>query len=762
MQKAEQELEGKKEEFQHEKRKWIDDMHMLAELAGIHLPNVNRGNDSSSSSSGGSINYNSWSPMKLLRAAFTPVTAAAYASVVGCGHSMVNDIKSAISWCIQQRQRASIDALFTPKSASDAVSESEAEAEACEEKPCDWAIYSKMHDCTKLEVTMPEHMQYKLKGATVTARGSLIVNTMVQEDVLETPHTRQVALLPPVIMDVENAETVYFATHVGQAGHLLTHILQSLRENRLRHAIVIDNADMGSANLKSFRYTRAHIKKVADDLRCFVTFVRCDGHMLHITASIPMTRAGCSSALYSAALLMRSSSNKWRLARALHDVIQQELVWIHDGTEPSQEDRAYSQQVLDHTMLRHVVPESEPQPGSAEDRRVTKLMNFAKEILDTLNGNWRQKRVVHRCTRRPDGRLCCSSRSVAVDRVVRLLSKIFMNHLPPVPALSKWTAAYPMLSYLVLGSLLHDLMARIWLKGILNMPGMISRADYEDYVAPVVADEQDGDGVLGAAPRADGDGDAGRGGADDAQQQQQQQTEDEFRKARSKRAARIMRWMSHDPSQMWSCIALYVAYPIATLVGHYLQDEYMFAPSLVQHDPNAVRPWLPLRTGAADRPVPTLYDFMRNDLLALRTMQSRIARVLDMAVGPMHFIRVAFEHMPPSTIYEALQHQVLETLGDTFLRFSCEYSLPDKELVKLCFPEEEVSAEEKLEIAERIARLPACETKELYEGKLLKFYPTAEELCSEDIVFPSFRRFESNRRIATESAEIFQQHKLFG
>ena len=266
-------------------------------------------------------------------------------------------------------------------------------------------------------------MQCQLNGATLTSRGSLVVNTFVQEDCIVTPDRREVSFVPPMLMNEETAETIFHATHHGFPGQLFRHVLESLHSGQLRSAIIFDNADCAATNLKAFRYVHSHILQEANDLRCFVRFVRCDGHMYHIAASIPLARAGCSSALYSAALLMRSSSNKWALHSALHRVLKDELVWLPDGEDPRPEDIAYNKLVLEHTLLRHAVPESEPVEGSAAQRRANKLQNFAQEVLRTLNGNWRAMRVSHRCTRRPDGRLCCPSRSAFESKISRSMTR---------------------------------------------------------------------------------------------------------------------------------------------------------------------------------------------------------------------------------------------------------------------------------------------------------------------------------------------------
>ena len=81
---------------------------------------------------------------------------------------------------------------------------------------------------------------------------------------------------------------------------------------------------------------------------------------------------------------------------------------------------------------------------------------------------------------------------MAVHKARKLLQRLFLEHLPPVPALNKWLACYPMLSWLLLGSLLHNVMPRAWLTGVLNKPGIILPEDLDPEAAPAQPAEQPG------------------------------------------------------------------------------------------------------------------------------------------------------------------------------------------------------------------------------------------------------------------------------
>ena len=249
-----------------------------------------------------------------------------------------------------------------------------------------------------------------IKGAIATTSGSLVCNVFVQEDRLITPSRREMMLHPPVLLDVENAVSIFNATTGPQTGHLLRSMLKALVDGGLKSVIILDNADCGGPNLKHYRYLVSYVNQLAPDKLCLIRFVRCDAHMFHITASVAMSRSGSAGALYSSALLLRAGSHKWHMVRAVATVVHDELLWLQGG-EPLEEDVEYTRHVLKHTLLRHVSTENQPPPGSAASRAINKLHTFAAEILNVLNTSWRTQRVGHRCRRLPDGRYCCQTRS---------------------------------------------------------------------------------------------------------------------------------------------------------------------------------------------------------------------------------------------------------------------------------------------------------------------------------------------------------------
>ena len=292
----------------------------------------------------------------------------------------------------------------------------------------------------------------------------------------------------------------------------------------------------------------------------------------------------------------------------------------------------------------------------------------------------------------------------------KLLQRLFLEHLLPVPALKKWLACYPMLSWLLLGSLLHNVMPRAWLTGVLNKPGIILPEDLDPEGAPAQPV------ASAAAPAQLAEQPADR----------VQDPETVFRKKRSKRAVRVQRWMNSPLSQLWSLIALMVTTPLGCMIKDYLQDEYMYQTEAYFHDAVADRPWLPMPRGANDRPVPTVMSFMKGTQASLRKAQSSVAATSGMDM--FSFFRSTFPSHPTELIAEAVQTLGLETLGDMYLRFTCEYRAFPFPLVLLV--QEGVPEARRRAVANASCDLPMCCCKPHFETKLKQIFPTVDLLLS--------------------------------
>ena len=314
-----------------------------------------------------------------------------------------------------------------------------------------------------------------------------------------------------------------------------------------------------------------------------------------------------------------------------------------------------------------------------------------------------------------------------------------------MPALNKWLACYPMLGWMVLGTLLHGLMPRVWRAGILSLPNIILPEHRDDGHAgggpnacpevPEVPDDMDGDAAdVGDAP----------GGA-------QESEEDLFRRRRSQRALRVHRWMSSSLTQMWSCNALFITEPIALVVGHFLQDEYMFSPDLVRHAPGALRPWVPTPRGDADRPVPTLWSFMSSNMEVLRNLQTRVLCVLDDVVNGTAFLQLAFQDLGQAAVFEAMQHLALEALGDLYMRFYCHYRGFPHALVKLAFTDLDLAT--RREVAQQFHELKECCRRFEFEDVLKKRFPTPEALLHDDSV-GMITAWATTQQLCTTSVEF--------
>ena len=115
-----------------------DDLVDLATVAGVHVAAGKRRRDKPISQT--RTHPKSWTAFQHLRAAFTAVSTTAYALVMGCGHSAAQLSRAVVAKATLVAQAGAAKKLFPTETVTP------------------WAIYSKMHDATKMEVTLPEEI----------------------------------------------------------------------------------------------------------------------------------------------------------------------------------------------------------------------------------------------------------------------------------------------------------------------------------------------------------------------------------------------------------------------------------------------------------------------------------------------------------------------------------------------------------------------------------------------------------------------------
>jgi hypothetical protein len=296
-----------------------------------------------------------------------------------------------------------------------------------------------------------------------------------------------------------------------------------------------------------------------------------------------------------------------------------------------------------------------------------------------------------------------------VMKVVGVLASLFLDRLPPIPAMNKWVASYPMLCWMVLGRLCHKIMVRCWREGVLSIPGL----------------QEEGNGEGEAAVQAADAAEVGR-----------QDNEEAFRRMRARRAKRVALWMTSETRQLWSVVCLWVTEPLACELGKYLADELMYS-SAAQQQPGisgnaAPHPWVG-HNGGETRPPPTLKNFMADGMAGLREVQCRIACLLnedddDETNDLAAFLRQAFPQSVDKSVFGALQQLCLETLSDLFLRFTCEYRAYPYKLLKLL--DTGVAEVDRRAIASEFLALPRCCMVPSFEGLLKKLFPTVDAVLS--------------------------------
>ena len=257
-----------------------------------------------------------------------------------------------------------------------------------------------------------------LEHATTTANGSLAVNSFVQHDTIITKNVAETVLHNPMVLDAENGKSVFLATTSpgcsGGGGDGLLRVLDALKSSTLDKLVIFDVADMGPCNTLGHRYWEAMVDEhdlerlqagLAESF-CLLRLCRCEGHQLHLVASVSTKRSGVASPIFSTGVLLRQGSFKVKVHGALEHIVRTELDHTQGGVVDP-EDTAYAREVLDRTLLG----------GFDEnmDRNASKAArNLCDRAVATLNRNWKFPRVSHTCMLVPDGaggwKFCCANR----------------------------------------------------------------------------------------------------------------------------------------------------------------------------------------------------------------------------------------------------------------------------------------------------------------------------------------------------------------
>lgn len=231
-----------------------------------------------------------------------------------------------------------------------------------------------------------------MQNVSVTAKGTLSVNSYIQEDRMIWPGHKETIIHSPLVLEVENAETVFEATTSGPAGGAYRALFDALHRRALKMALIIDNADSAYSNVKHLRYLHRWIRaSTPPGSHVLLRFARCDGHQLHLVASLALTRAKVASPLFSAAILLRVGTYKWRMRAALYALVQEDLEW-NQGGAPCQSNRRHALFVLRKTIMRDLA-----EAGGDDDDQVAarrqRLQNYCDLVVDVLNGDWARQRI---------------------------------------------------------------------------------------------------------------------------------------------------------------------------------------------------------------------------------------------------------------------------------------------------------------------------------------------------------------------------------
>ena len=208
-----------------------------------------------------------------------------------------------------------------------------------------------------------------------------------------------------------------------------------------------------------------------------------------------------------------------------------------------------------------------------------------------------------------------------MQKVTHLLWRVVFQTLPPIPALNEWLAQYPVLTWAVLGILMHRLLIRVWARAL-----RMAKMSGQDVNLP--------------APPADGES-----------------AEDKFRRERMKRVARVEDWLKNDKTLMWSTAALCVTEPLARTLGDFLSDDSMYINRSTPDGDGAPSTWWPARHDGQQ--VPTLKSQMESEQKHLRRVQKQVCGVMLHTQGDdkLNFVQQAFPVQSKADVCHALQNR---------------------------------------------------------------------------------------------------------
>ena len=79
------------------------------------------------------------------------------------------------------------------------------------------------------------------------------------------------------------------------------------------------------------------------------------------------------------------------------------------------------------------------------------------ELMLVFNGCWWEETLTHHCSA-----ACCRNQEETFDKMRRALCQVLLRGAPPVPSASKWTKLGPCCDSILIGMLLHDMLAKLF------------------------------------------------------------------------------------------------------------------------------------------------------------------------------------------------------------------------------------------------------------------------------------------------------------
>jgi hypothetical protein len=210
------------------------------------------------------------------------------------------------------------------------------------------------------------------------------------------------------------------------------------------------SSDSAVTNRLLFRQIVMHFKPVlAMHGRCFM-------HQIALACAVAAKALRVIGPVFCGSTLLHYGDTQEHLGHALVQWLNsRRAILITHADERSQAFKSYVGRLIDLVHWDEELLSTEALRRSPLGRH--KLQCLIERLIPFLHGDLSTRQWVHFC---PFG--CCRTLAETRGKLVEILQALFLHHVPPIPALNRWTQLYPALAWWCVTVHLHGMMPKLW------------------------------------------------------------------------------------------------------------------------------------------------------------------------------------------------------------------------------------------------------------------------------------------------------------